>query len=305
LKYFGCGLFILFHASQPKARRFWYLLLCEVILKSRNAQLANRCAMRRPFIPLLFGIALLTVSISTYGAPWGWLVQKTSGSAVYVSTGTAQHALKKGLMLDRGATVRTGENGRVLLVRSQESVFIGPYTVAAIAARPTPGMQTTVLVKSGQASLAVRKKSRTHFSVETPYLVAVVKGTKFKVAVARSFAEVSVQEGRVEVRALKSGRYADVLAGQKAVVDAAGNLKLTGKGKFAAIRQGMPRGSIVGAGNLDGNATAQAGASIGGASVGVGASLGGGVSVGGRASVGGASVGVGASLGGGIGLGGL
>jgi hypothetical protein len=260
--------------------------------------------MRRPFVPLLFGIALLAVSISSYGAPWGWLVQKTSGSAVYSSSKTAQHALKKGLMLERGATVRTGDNGRVLLVRSQESVFIGPYSVAAIAAHPTPGMQTTILVKSGQGNFAVRKKSRAHFSVETPYLVAVVKGTKFKVAVARSSAEVSVQEGRVEVKALKSGRYADVLAGQKAVVDAAGNLKLFGKGKLAAIRQGMPRAPVVATGSFDGNSTAQAGVNVGGSSVGVGASVGGGVSVGGSASVGGASAGVGASVGGGLGVGG-
>lgn len=279
--------------------------------------------MRRLFVPLLFGITLAAVSISTYSAPWGWLVQKTSGSAVYRPGGTAQLALKRGLVLHRGATLRTGDNGKVLLVQGEESVFIGPYTIAAIASHPTRGMQTTVLLQSGQANFAVRKKSRAHFSVETPYLVAVVKGTKFKVAVARTSAEVSVQEGRVEVKALKSGQYVDVIAGQKAVVDAAGNLKLTGKGKLAAIRQGIPRAPVVAAGSstasmnlsVDG-ATAEAGisvnsdtgisvggtTSVGGVSAGAGASIGGsggGASIGGGAGVGGTS------LGGQLGLGGL
>jgi hypothetical protein len=259
--------------------------------------------MRRLFAPLVLGFTLVILSISTYSAPWGWLVQKTSGSAVYGSSGSAQLALRKGLLLSRGAMVRTGDNGKVLLVRSEESVFIGPHTVASIAARPTPGMQTTVVLQSGQANLSVRKRSRAHFSVETPYLVAVVKGTKFKVAVARSTAEVSVQEGRVEVKALKSGQYADVLAGQKAVVDASGNLKLTGKGKLAAVKKGISRAPVV----AGGSPTASGSLSVNGdtAHAGVSASVGtGGVSVGGSASVGGASVGAGASVGGGVNVGG-
>jgi hypothetical protein len=165
--------------------------------------------------------------------------------------------------------------------------------------------------------LAVQKKSRAHFSVETPYLVAVVKGTKFKVAVTATYAEVAVQEGRVQVRALKTGKYADIVAGQKALVDKAGNLKLSGKGKFASIMTGSPRAAAVSqtagaSGNLSaGGVGAQAGiglgsgglsvnggASIGGASVGVGASVGSGASVG--ASVGGGGIG----LGGGLSLGG-
>jgi hypothetical protein len=271
--------------------------------------------VRRLFVPLV--LALLAVTVSTNSAPRGWLVQKTSGNAVY---GAQSAVLTKGLVLDRGATLRTGNNGKVLLVRSEESVFIGPYTVAAIATHPTKGLQTTVLLQSGQASLSVRKKSAVHFSVETPYLVAVVKGTKFNVSVGRNSAEVSVQQGRVEVKALKSGRYVDVLAGQRAAVDAAGNLKLTGRGKLAAIRQGLSRAAAVSAGSssaslsssIDGQGTASVGlgagsgslsvggASVGGIGVGAGASVGaGGASVGGNVSVGSTS------LGGRIGIGGL
>jgi hypothetical protein len=278
--------------------------------------------MRRTLVQLIVGVALFAASVSTYSAPWGWLVQKTSGSATYGVNGTAQIAVKKGISLQKGSMVRTGSNGRVLLVRGKESVFIGPYTIAAIASRPTPGMQSTVVLQSGTASLDVRKKSKAYFSVETPYLVAVVKGTTFKVSVNPWSAEVSVQEGLVEVKALRSGLLAQVAAGQRAVVDANGILKLFGKGKLAAIKKGLPRASVAAAQSSStnssvgvsgtagaGGVTAGASAGVGGVSVGASASVGsGGVSVGasaGSINVGaGARVGVG-GLGVGVGIGGL
>jgi hypothetical protein len=265
--------------------------------------------VRRLFAPLI--IALLAVTASTNSAPRGWLVKKTSGEAVY---GAQSAVLTKGVVLDRGATMRTGNNGKVLLVRSEESVFIGPYTVAAIAARTSNGLDTTVLLQSGQAQLSVRKRNSAHFSVETPYLVAVVKGTKFTVAVGRNSAQVLVQEGRVAVKALTSGRNVDVSAGQKAIVDAAGNLTLTGSGTLATIKSGMPRTAAVSTTNTSINSQGAAsvgvgvftgGLSIGGAKVG-GVGAGADASIGGTGASMGGSISVGSSrLGGRIGIGGL
>ena len=166
-----------------------------------------------------------------------------------------------------------------------------------------PGHEVDALVASFLSSLA-------EALVLTPYLVAVVNGTKFNVTVGRNSAEVSVQEGRVAVRALRSGRYVDVSAGQKATVDAAGNLTLTGKGQLAAIKTGTPRAATVSAGSNQGTTSLGLGVGTGGLSVGGGALGGVGVSAG--ASIGGtgASIGGGVSigskgLGGRIGIGGL
>lgn len=38
-----------------------------------------------------------------------------------------------------------------------------------------------------------------HFAVQTPFLAAVVKGTKFTVVSSKTGAEVAVQRGNVEV----------------------------------------------------------------------------------------------------------
>src|SRR5688572_10189312 len=114
--------------------------------------------MHRVIFRALIAAACLSLPISTYSAPWGWLVEKTSGSATYRSTNISLSPVKKGLVFGRGTIVRTGDNGKVLLVRSNASVFIGPYTTAAIAQHPTPGMQATVHLQRGQLNLAVQKQ---------------------------------------------------------------------------------------------------------------------------------------------------
>jgi hypothetical protein len=256
----------------------------------------------------LFVLALLAMPISVHALPWGWLVQKSSGKATYQTAQLPLSPLRKGLVLNKGDTVRTGANGKVLLVRDAESVFIGPYSIGTIASSSAAGMRTTVLLQKGQVDLTVRTKARPHFSVETPYLVAVVKGTKFKVTTSTARSEVSVSEGRVRVKALRTGKFVDIEAGQKAMVGRSGALTLTGKGKFASIKSGTPEaGTLVSSGGLS------AGASVGSADVGAGASVGSsGVSAGASAGLGGASVGAGASVGsdgigasGSIGLGGI
>ena len=150
-------------------------------------------------------------------------------------------ALEPTRILKRGDVVRTGANGRVRLARTEESVFIGPNTIASIAKRPTPGMRTTVLLERGSSEFQIRKRSKAHFSVETPYLVAIVKGTTFKVTVGGRSARVSVTEGKVQVKSLVSGEYTDIVAGQSAVVNSSGDLDVSGKGSKSPIEQGQPR----------------------------------------------------------------
>jgi len=252
-------------------------------------------------------LALLAMPMSVHAVPWGWFVQKSSGKATYQTAQLPLSPLRKGLVLNRGDTVRTGANGKVLLVRDAESVFIGPFSIATIASSPAAGMRTTVLLQKGQVDLAVRTKLRPHFSVETPYLVAVVKGTKFKVSTSASRSEVTVSEGRVRVKARRTGKFVDIEAGQRATVDRSGALKLAGKGKFASIKSGMPEsGTSVSSGSLSAGASvgteglsAGASAGLGGASVGAGASLGGsGIQASGSIGVGGISLGGGLRVGG-------
>jgi hypothetical protein len=192
------------------------------------------------FIALL-GLLTITLGLPTHGASWDWLVQKVTGKVVFTTPGARALALEPARILKRGDIVQTGANGRVRLARTSESVFIGPNTIASIAKRPTPGMRTTVLLERGSSDFQIQKRSKAHFSVETPYLVAIVKGTTFKVNVGARSARVSVTEGRVQVKSLISGNYTDIVAGQTAIVNSAGELDVSGSGQQSPIYQGQPR----------------------------------------------------------------
>jgi hypothetical protein len=266
-----------------------------------NGLSLNGAAVMRRHIAFYI-LALLALPVSLDAMPLGWLVQKSSGKANYQTAQLPLSPLRKGQVVNRGDTVRTGPNGKVLLVRNAESVFIGPYSVASIASPATPSMRTTVLLHKGQVDLTVRTKARPHFSVETPYLVAVVKGTKFKVTASPSRSEVTVFEGRVRVKSLRTGKFVDVDQGQRAVVDRSGALTLTGKGKLASVKSAAPGSSVAASTSTTvSSGTISAGADIGTSGVSAGASVG----------SGGVSIGAGVGLGGGIqasgdiGLGGL
>ena len=192
----------------------------------------------------LLGLLTMFLGLPTHGASWDWVVQKVTGNVVFTTLGARALALEPARILKRGDVVQTGANGRVRLVRTSESVFIGPNTVASIARRPTPGMRTTVLLERGSSEFQIQKRSKAHFSVETPYLVAIVKGTTFKVNVGARSARVSVAEGRVQVKSLISGNYTDIVAGQSAIVNSSGELDVSGAGQHFPIYQGQPRAPV-------------------------------------------------------------
>ena len=82
-----------------------------------------------------------------------------------------------------GDTIRTGRNGRVLLVRGEETILISPNSVIGLPTEKKDGLATTILQQAGSILLEVEKRNVKHFEVETPYLAAVVKGTQFRVSV--------------------------------------------------------------------------------------------------------------------------
>jgi hypothetical protein len=174
-------------------------------------------------------------------------VKKTSGDVWMGSGDVRQVSLKSDEVLKPGDTVTTGKNGRVLLVRGEESILIAPNSMVGLPAEKKEGLTTTIKQQAGSILLEVEKKNVKHFEVETPYLAAVVKGTQFRVTVNASGATVDVVRGQVEVADFKTGQIAQVMPGQHANVFANGNAGLTlgGAGSLQPIQQGQPRASSV------------------------------------------------------------
>ncbi|WP_186418736.1 FecR domain-containing protein [Bosea sp. CS1GBMeth4] len=174
-----------------------------------------------------------------------WRVGKVSGEAWIAGAAVQQASLGNSAALRPGDTIRTGRTGRVLLVRGAESMLVSPNSQVVLPTASGAGRSTTILQQAGSILLDVEKRNVQHFEVETPFLAAVVKGTQFRVTVTPGGARVDVQRGQVEVADFRSGQYALVQPGQAASVAGATGLKLSGAGRFDAIRQGTPRASSV------------------------------------------------------------
>ncbi len=176
-----------------------------------------------------------------------WSVSKASGDVWIATDGAQQVSLKQEETLKSGDTIRTGRNGRVLLVRGEETILISPNSVVGVPAEKKDGLSTTIVQQAGSILLEVEKRNVKHFEVETPYLAAVVKGTRFSVTVNGGSTKVGVLRGQVEVSDFKTGQIAQVMPGQTATAFEHGKpgLSLSGAGTFNAIEQGQPRASTI------------------------------------------------------------
>ena len=176
-----------------------------------------------------------------------WRVAKSSGDVWVVTTGSQQASLGSDAVLAPGGHIRTGRNGRVLLVRGAERILISPNSEIGIPLEKKGELSTTITQQAGTIVLDVEKRNVQHFEVETPYLAAVVKGTQFRVSVENGTSRVAVLRGQVQVSDFKSGQNVLVMPGQvvRTSAQAAGGLKLSGQGRLNAIERGTPRASSV------------------------------------------------------------
>lgn len=201
-------------------------------------------AIFAPFLLVMFVVVIAGSEAIAEGA--AWRVSKSSGDVWVRTSGVQQASLTDDAVLNPGDSIRTGRNGRVLLVRGQEKILISPNSVVGLPAAKSQGM-TTIIQQSGSILLEVEKRNDQHFEVETPYLAAVVRGTQFRVSVGQGESYVNVLRGKVEVTDFRSGQSAAVLPGQMAKVWMLGHagLALSGSGTLSPIRQGSPRKSSV------------------------------------------------------------
>jgi hypothetical protein len=196
---------------------------------------------------LAMALALGAASHARAGEREPWSVSKSSGEVWMTTTGAQQVSLGQQDVLKPGDTIRTGRNGRVMLVRGEETILVSPNSVVGLPAENREGLSTTIVQQAGSILLEVEKRNVKHFEVETPYLAAVVKGTQFRVSVDAASTRIDVIRGQVEVADFRSGQIAQVMPGQGATAFAQGKpgLSLSGTGTFSPIEQGRPRASTI------------------------------------------------------------
>src|ERR1700686_4948842 len=157
---------------------------------------------------------VLSAASSALAAEDGiWRVGKSSGEVWMTTSGARQASLTQEELLKPGDTIRTGHNGRVLLVRGEETILVSPNSVIGLPTEKKDGLSTTILQQAGSILLEVEKRNVKHFEVETPYLAAVVKGTRFSVSVNAGSTSVDVLRGQVEVAGFKSAHIRKEMPG--------------------------------------------------------------------------------------------
>jgi hypothetical protein len=199
--------------------------------------------LRSYLYPLLGAGILFSVATATDAEDASWTVAKVSGEVWTTTPGVQKASLGLESMLKPGDSIQTGANGRVLLKRGKETMLVAPNSSIGLPKENTGNLSTTILQQAGSILVDVEKRNENHFAVETPSLVAVVKGTQFRVSIGKTETSVDVLRGKVEVADFKTGQFAYVLPGQHAKVFQSGSsgLKLSGSGVLSPLQHGAPR----------------------------------------------------------------
>lgn len=196
----------------------------NVVEKSKSASRFSRVAL----IALL--VSLLGVGDVFAG---GWKITRLKGDVSILLNGS-WHKLSRGDQVPLGRFVRTAANGRARLSRGGEIVDMEPKSEVQILEN-AGGRNTVVHQRSGEISVEANRRKTKHFAVQTRFLVAVVKGTRFTVRADQAFADVAVKRGIVEVRDLLHKRTVDVVRNQSAESGYGLDLKADGKGKLEPV----------------------------------------------------------------------
>lgn len=209
----------------------------------------------------LCGLFVFAMLIGTPARAADWIVVKTFGETWVSSSGVQKVSLSRGRNLPGDATIVTGRDGKVVLARGQQSIILAPNSTIRLNDGRADGEWTTISQDRGLATYLVNKRQGPHFRVRTPSLIAVVKGTKFKVVENRDLSKIWVSEGLVQVSVPRSGMSVDIKAGQSAVLGRGRNsqLEVIGPGTHNPVERTTPRN----AGDLPSSAAQNASAAPG------------------------------------------
>jgi len=175
--------------------------------------------------------ALAALAIPSFADDWE--VKKLRGD-VFAWDGAEWQELERGSVISDNRVVRTSQFGRAEFVRDAETIEMGPNTQIRIFDRN--GEKFTIVQQHfGSTAIEAEKRDVKHFAVQTPYLAAVVKGTRFEVSTRGQSSDVGVTRGSVEVRDTVHKQMTQIGAGQSASSGSSSNLSVAGRGTLPQV----------------------------------------------------------------------
>lgn len=181
---------------------------------------------------ILAGIAL-AIGLAGSALADDWQAVKLRG-AVFALVDNDWQQLARGDVVPDDRVIRTAPNGRVQFRRDNETIDLGPDTQVRIFDRD--GQKYTVVQEHfGEVAIEADRRQVQHFVVQTRFLAAVVKGTRFTVKASDAGTDVTVQRGVVEVRDTSRKLTVDITPGQSASVGSTSKLKVSGGGNLPTV----------------------------------------------------------------------
>ena len=183
-------------------------------------------------LKIVLAVFLLGGLFGTAHAQSGpWTVTEVSGRVTLRDDNGAQ-AVSRGKTVIPGTVIETGPGARAVIVQGRNFVTIAPDSRIRV---PAPQARESglfdLLHEWGNAIFQIEKKPDPHFSVGTPYLAAVVKGTTFSITVSPEGTSLQVTEGAVETSTLDGGARDLIRPGIVAIVSASDRYRLTVQGQ--------------------------------------------------------------------------
>jgi hypothetical protein len=176
--------------------------------------------MRKLILIIISAISLMgSPAFAKDGAAAVWVVSQLSGDARVVHPGLQPASLKVQTRLAPGDTILTGVTGRATLTKGADYIIIAPRSSLRVPTAPEPSGFTRVMQNFGTMLFKVRHTGVPHFTVNTPMLAAVVKGTTFTVTVDKDRSAVQVIQGAVQVTATDGGMSRLVEGGKTVFID--------------------------------------------------------------------------------------
>ena len=188
--------------------------------------------------------ALLFVGSAGVAFADDWVASKLRGQVVQL-VNNEWVPLKRGDVVDDTRYVATMASGHLELTRGGETIALDPNTRVRVFDKASSKPFTTVKQDFGTVSVEANVENVQHFAVQTPYVAAIVKGTRFTVSSGKTGATVSVRRGHVEVDDLHNQTHTTIAVGQSATVDkiaTANALVVAGDGTLPPIldKRGNP-----------------------------------------------------------------
>jgi hypothetical protein len=148
-------------------------------------------------------LLMLLLTVAVQAAPFGAVKEITGTVALW--RGGSWRAIRPGMGLRAGDSVRTAEESRAVISRSGGGILRVDEETLLVITASTPGERAgdaTLLTGRLWANMKKLAKKGTSFGVVTPTAVAAIRGTVFGVdAEGADATEVAVHEGSVAVAA--------------------------------------------------------------------------------------------------------